>query len=225
MIVSCPGCQTLYRDRESGADRAALATCSRCDATVPLSAVRPSYVVRAVGRRSQYVPARRIAFGMDHPALAADLGRTALDIPGGSSGAALTYRLMSPEPVEARPTSPPVREPLEANPFVAPADPVLTEEVADAIPSHENPDAAEPLRAEESPSEAASSARRPMLELFVSLLLAAAGAAAGYHAARAGFVQALEVHASVAPVEAHWLGGLLGLFLGWMAVRWMSRER
>lgn len=148
MIISCPSCGTLYRYAEVPA--ASRARCSCCEGAVPLASRRP-YLVSAVARAETLVaagewpsrphpfrverqPAATAAFpstaliGMDDPALAGRLERTALDPSHHGSGhaPALTWTMLAsdspgtvgvgisqPDPPNSGSATGPARQPAE----------------------------------------------------------------------------------------------------------------
>jgi hypothetical protein len=71
MIVACPCCSTRYRHAEPAVVAGALAKCSRCDETFPLTEPRRAYLVLPVSRMPAGVP---LPVGMDDPRLADRIG-------------------------------------------------------------------------------------------------------------------------------------------------------
>ena len=139
-----------------------------------------------------------MTIGMDDPLLAAKLQETAMDATRGQSPPAMTYRVMS----EAEMTD------GEATP-----GPTTTEGTV-----------APPVNA-----AAHAPGRRPR-QLLVALLLGSAGAALGYY----GFTQDLYTFADsfvaqygLPPGPYPWMGfgGVVGLCVAWVWIRWTGRKR
>jgi len=67
-----------------------------------------------------------------------------------------------------------------------------------------------------------SGAGRRVLQLLAILVLAAAGAAAGEYATMVGWLGPVMVHSSVEPVRLGIIGGLLGVLIAWVGIRWTT---
>jgi hypothetical protein len=223
VIVRCPSCHTQYRYCEPVAVEGAQARCSKCDGTVPLVALRHSFVLRAqVAAVTARVPVGAgMAIGMDDPGLASSLYSTALDGDGAVDSGAMTYRVLAPEqeagPASAPPSSPPQVEDSKLEPHISPA--VEPSPVAELSPAVE----AEESRADSRPAPRRRGRR--LLPLLLAVFLTGLGAAAGHYATMYGLIEPLRVHPTVEPVSLTVVGGLLGVFLAWAGVRWTSRTR
>jgi hypothetical protein len=106
VIIDCPSCGTSYRHAAEPAAEPSNARCSRCDEIFPLRGRRRHYRIVSCTHdgagASPAVPviggpagaaAARMNIGMDDPALAAQLEKTALDGGAGAGKAVLTYRV------------------------------------------------------------------------------------------------------------------------------------
>ena len=66
--------------------------------------------------------------------------------------------------------------------------------------------------------------RRRVPQILASTLLGVLGAAAGYYGTRYGWVEPLQIHPLVEPIKPVFLGGLLGLLIGWVGLRWTAKQ-
>jgi hypothetical protein len=80
---------------------------------------------------------------------------------------------------------------------------------------------ASPLDAQPEAAKRSGAARR-VLQLLAVLVLAAAGAAAGEYATMVGWLGPVTVHSSVEPVRLGIIGGLLGVLIAWVGIRWTT---
>ena len=203
MIVSCPGCQTRYHWHAAAGGRA---VCDRCEAQVPLVPSRPTYVVRVEVAGLAAVPrgsAASVAVQEPPP------GRA----PAARAGvAAAPGRAARPAPTET--VLPLTQAALGLARRPARAAPAL-EEPAD----RDEPEAAsrrKPARARP------RSLLRRALQLLGTVVLGAGGVAAGHYAMMNGWIASFSVHPAVQPVDPRLAGGLLGVMLAWLVVRWTS---
>jgi hypothetical protein len=164
---------------------------------------------------------------MDDPTLAPSLSATALDASG---AAALTFRVLVPE--GGNETSFDRAAPVAALPATscgtpdAWADPAFDLDPREAAAFLDDPGdlRVAPARASGAGDEVRSPSSRPARDLLVVATTAAAGATAGYHGALRGWVGPIVGISGGAPVDPILIGGLLGLLVGWGAVRWMTRR-
>jgi hypothetical protein len=63
---------------------------------------------------------------------------------------------------------------------------------------------------------------RRTLQLLSVLVLAAAGVAAGEYATMVGWLGPIAVHSAVEPVRLGIIGGLLGVLIAWVGIRWTT---
>ena len=223
MIVSCPACRTRYRYHEPVPDSGAQAVCSSCEGLVPLVAARQAYVVRAqVVAVAAGVPVGvpvgvAAGGGMEEPGLVSGFTTTAFD---GVAAADVPVTFPSDQgfdqPVE-----------LDSLPVQAVASqgrPMGGFQVESASPLDAQPEAApRPAAPTEKPDAAKrSGAGRRVLQLLAILVLAAAGAAAGEYATMVGWLGPVTVHSSVEPVRLGIIGGLLGVLIAWVGIRWTT---
>ncbi len=131
MIVICPSCGTTYRHATGVPPEGSRARCSRCEDVFPLTdhrsyrvtawagvageppgaplarAVRAPVVLAgsasAVPARGPVAAGRDLSFGMDDPALAADLRRTALNAEAGADRRPVTWWVAPSEEPSATP--------------------------------------------------------------------------------------------------------------------------
>ena len=199
VIVSCPGCSTHYSHEVEGVLQ--IGRCSQCDERFPLAAIRRRYVVMPA------TPA-----GPADPLLAAGLAAT---------------RAQVDRPVDV--PAPPA-EPLP--PTEDPTAPAAAETDADDdafFGAGFDDDEAlfgadeatvDPAEAAEEQAAPVERGRRcpthPVREALGVFLLAALGAAAGFHG---GLQFGFE------PLKAVAVGLTVGLTLGWAWIRWAERKR
>ena len=70
-----------------------------------------------------------------------------------------------------------------------------------------------------------SSPLRRALQLLATVVIGAGGVAAAHYAMMNGWIAPFSVHPAVQPVDPRLAGGLLGVMLAWLVVRWTSPRR
>lgn len=227
MIVSCPACRTRYRHHEPVPDSGAQAVCSNCEGLVPLVAARQAYVVRAqvvavpagvpVGVPVGVAVGAAVGGGMDEPGLDSGFAPTAFDaVAAADVPVTLPSDLAFNQPVE--PAS------LQVQADASPGQPMDGFQLESAPAPEAQPESA-PRRAaatEKPDARKSSGAGRRVAQLLVTLVLAAAGAAAGEYATMSGWLGPVTVHSSVEPVRLGIIGGLLGVLIAWVGIRWTT---
>ncbi len=217
MIVSCHGCGTRFHHRMppgAAPDCEATGRCSVCHGSVPLVPAKKPYVL-------VQADLRRVAIGYDDPGLAQEVHRTGR---GPIDESALrAFRSKAPVPGDlAGPSPDPLglgSAPADADAFDAPeADrPFEAGAAADAAAGEADAD----------PRQAGPGA---VARLGTVLLPALGLAAAGYHGAPyvEPFLADLPLGAAGAWAGSVWvptaLGGLIGLGVGWILLRWKSAK-
>jgi hypothetical protein len=211
MIVSCPACRTRYRYHEPVPDSGAQAVCSSCEGLVPLVAERQAYVVRAqVVAVAAGVPVGvpvgvAAGVGMEEPGRVSGFTTTAFD---GVAAADVPVTVPSDQRFE----QPVELDSLPVQSVASQGRPIDGFQVEkDASPLDAQPEAAK-----------RSGAARRVLQLLAVLVLAAAGAAAGEYATMVGWLGPVTVHSSVEPVRLGIIGGLLGVLIAWVGIRWTT---
>ncbi len=237
MIVCCPACHTRYRYREAVPSGGGQARCAKCDGLVPLIPARPTYVLQAeVTAVPRGVPVGAgFTIGMDDPAQASSLQSTALDAEG-VGASTIAYGMMPPE---AQPGSDLGESPSAAPDIDVDALPLADRPAEPARPVGDQPVLATVAEAPAARVAAPKRSRAPraprvkqgpgvvrrIVQLLVLIALVAAGAGGGYYAGVQGFVEPLRVHPMVDPIHPAALGGLVGVLLAWVIVRWTGRGR
>jgi hypothetical protein len=229
MIVSCPACRTRYRYSEPVPESGGQAVCGKCEQVVPLVAERRSYVLRAqVAAVPAGVPVPvpvGAGIGMDGPALAPTSPST-----GGAGGAGVQESATPYGPVgsDPDPSASPFDQPVEISdsPFDAPLAVDVDRPIKGSTSvADEAVAASKPKRAQAAKGAGKrGGAGRRVVELLVIVVLAAAGAAAAEYATMQGWLYPLRVHAAVEPVRPGIVGGLLGVLVAWIGVRWAARR-
>jgi hypothetical protein len=227
MVVNCPTCKTRYHYRESIPDGGGTALCSSCGKIVPLVAARRQFVVRA---QVAPVPASvavpvvvaTAAVASPVPSVSPPEGAGFADAGLGEFGVmAADLAVADPEPLVVGPESPLSSDALAAVPETLSIAQPFQADLAAGLPD-------EP--AEAGPSAVSARSRSGVksngfVQLFVVLLSTGGFAAAGHFAQVYGWLTAIEVHPMVEPIPPVMTGALVGVLLGWIMVRWTSRER
>jgi len=218
MILSCPSCGTRYRHQAAPAELARQARCSQCDHRFPLGEAPRTYLLlpsRATAGASLGAPVGAMRIGMDDPSLAPQLGATVLDADG-AAPAAMGYTSVA-EPSAAD------LSPAEADPLLHGADghtqtglAAEAREVGSTAPGETTAGAGRTDSAHTAADPAGTRLVHPVREFLISMMLAAAGTAAGYYGS---------VELGFDPYRWAPAGTAVGLLLGLVWVRWAAPKR
>ncbi|HXV75765.1 MAG TPA: zinc-ribbon domain-containing protein [Candidatus Polarisedimenticolaceae bacterium] len=224
MVVSCPACQTRYHYRDSP-PRGGRARCGRCGNVVPLVEAPARVVVRArVAPVAQPQPrAAAAAIGTRSATATATAALASPDLFSPTDGLgefgvlASDFPVHQPEPTVVGPADPRSSDALAVVPTLAPRP--RAGDNAFATGARRVP-APAPVRARRRSASAGA-----VVQLLALVSFAAGLGAAGHFAEVYAWLPPIEIHPMVDPVRPVMVGGLIGVLLGWIVVRWISRSR